>query len=192
MCVTTQALTDPSGRWRHRGGVPGMGTKGDWHRPHPAGSGDAASPAPPGQWTVPGSTIAALHRRLLPPSQCVHIGFVTSVSRCVTAMRCVFAWSPSVCMHGCVLYCYMVLVESAGRVAAPRPPDRCPGGLATRDRLHDTDRVHECPTCRTIHFEPLAKDMFDSYSVMFNTRVSVRRKQQDADSAAEEGVTVCR
>ena len=45
---------------------------------------------------------------------------------------------------------------------------------------------------RTIKFEPLAKDMFDSYSVMFNTRVSVRRKQQDADSAAEEGVPVCR
>ena len=45
---------------------------------------------------------------------------------------------------------------------------------------------------RTIHFEPLAKDMFASYSVMFNTRVSVRRKQQDVDSAAEEGVPVCR
>ena len=45
---------------------------------------------------------------------------------------------------------------------------------------------------RTLQFEPLAKDMFDSYSVMFNTRVSVRRKEQDADSAAEEGVTVCR
>ena len=45
---------------------------------------------------------------------------------------------------------------------------------------------------RTLKFEPRAKDMFDSYSVMFNSRVSVRRKQQDADAAAEEGVPVCR
>ena len=41
---------------------------------------------------------------------------------------------------------------------------------------------------RTLEFHPTAKDLFDSYSVMFNTRVSVRRKNQDADAAAEEGV----
>ena len=45
---------------------------------------------------------------------------------------------------------------------------------------------------RTLQFEQQAKDMFDSYSVMFNTRVSVRRKKQDADAAAEEGLIVCR
>ena len=44
----------------------------------------------------------------------------------------------------------------------------------------------------TLQFEPQAKDVFDSYSVMFNSRVSVRRRQQDADAAAEEGVPLCR
>ena len=45
---------------------------------------------------------------------------------------------------------------------------------------------------RVLQFERAAKDMFDSYSVMFNTRVSIRRKNQDADSAAEEGVLAVR
>ena len=45
---------------------------------------------------------------------------------------------------------------------------------------------------RTLVFEQEAKNIFDSYSVMFNTRVSVRRKKQDADAAAEEGLIVCR
>ena len=44
----------------------------------------------------------------------------------------------------------------------------------------------------TLLLEPLTKDMFDSYSAMFNPRVSVRRKKQDADAATEEGVLVCR
>ena len=38
-----------------------------------------------------------------------------------------------------------------------------------------------------IKFSDNAKDMFDSYQVMFNTRCAKFRKSQDPDAAAEEG-----
>lgn len=40
---------------------------------------------------------------------------------------------------------------------------------------------------REIKFSDTAKDMFDSYQVMFNTRCARFRKSQDPDAAAEEG-----
>ena len=40
---------------------------------------------------------------------------------------------------------------------------------------------------REIKFSDNAKDMFDSYQVMFNTRCAKFRKSQDPDAAAEEG-----
>ena len=40
---------------------------------------------------------------------------------------------------------------------------------------------------REIKFSENAKDMFDSYQVMFNTRCAKFRKPQDPDAAAEEG-----
>ena len=40
-----------------------------------------------------------------------------------------------------------------------------------------------------LEFSPAAKDMFDSYTVMFNTRCNSYRRKSDADSAAEEGIT---
>ena len=41
----------------------------------------------------------------------------------------------------------------------------------------------------TLEFEPAARDLFDSFCVMFNTRCNKLRKAADADAAAEEGVT---
>ena len=42
---------------------------------------------------------------------------------------------------------------------------------------------------RQIEFSEEARDMFDSYQVMFNTRCAKFRKSQDPDAAAEEGTT---
>ena len=38
-----------------------------------------------------------------------------------------------------------------------------------------------------LEFEDDARDSFDCYGVVFNTRCSQLRKKQDADAAAEEG-----
>ena len=40
-----------------------------------------------------------------------------------------------------------------------------------------------------LEFDEQARDLFDGYNVLFNTRVGILRKQQDADAAAEEGAT---
>ena len=40
-----------------------------------------------------------------------------------------------------------------------------------------------------LEFSQPARDTFDSYTVMFNTRCSEYRRKSDADSAAEEGIT---
>ena len=42
---------------------------------------------------------------------------------------------------------------------------------------------------RELEFSDEARDMFDSYQVMFNTRCAKFRKSQDPDAAAEEGPT---
>ena len=42
---------------------------------------------------------------------------------------------------------------------------------------------------REIEFSDAARDMFDSFCVMFNTRCARFRKSQDPDAAAEEGTT---
>ena len=42
---------------------------------------------------------------------------------------------------------------------------------------------------REIEFSDAARDMFDSFCVMFNTRCAKFRKSQNPDAAAEEGTT---
>ena len=39
----------------------------------------------------------------------------------------------------------------------------------------------------TPNFEQVAKELFDSYQVVFNVRCTSHRKRQGADAAAEEG-----
>ena len=41
----------------------------------------------------------------------------------------------------------------------------------------------------TLNFEQTAKELFDSYQVIFNVRCTGHRNRQDADAAAEEGAT---
>ena len=106
-------------------------------------------------------------------------------------MRCVFICDHTICM--CV--CYTGTLHSLTPQVEWLLPNRridVPEQLqlsAASARLIEYTSV--LPG-RVLQFEPDARDMFDSYSVMFNTRVSVRRKRQDADAAAEEGVLVCR
>ena len=40
-----------------------------------------------------------------------------------------------------------------------------------------------------LEFDQSARELFDSYGVMFNTRANQLRKGADADAAAEEGIT---
>ena len=39
-----------------------------------------------------------------------------------------------------------------------------------------------------LKFDQAAREMFDSYGVMFNTRANQLRNGADADAAAEEGI----
>ena len=43
-----------------------------------------------------------------------------------------------------------------------------------------------------LDFDTAAREQFDSYGVMFNTRANQLRKGADADAAAEEGMPVGR
>ena len=58
--------------------------------------------------------------------------------------------------------------------------------LAAAKRLVEYTKQHPH---LTLEFDPSARELFDSYGVMFNTRANQLRKGADADAAAEEGIT---